>query len=93
MATVRFCVKTANISGLRLIDLDTPHWAITPVLDGDWQDKEAVKADGEYFRIPEGTEIFATIFTDENKITEFEALGLQRIVDKYLSKHCEISVA
>lgn len=93
MAKINFVVETANISGLDIIDLDSPHWAANVVRDEDWQGKQCVKADGEYFQIPKGTEKLDKVFVNANLISEFEALGLQRMMEKYISNHVKISVA
>ena len=92
MTIVKFQVSTENISGLKLLDM--ADYMSSPVTDKDLIGIQCVKADGLYFKLPEEHEgTLAELLTDEAIITEFEALGLRRMVKKYLTDHCKISVA
>lgn len=91
---IKFQVETDNVSGLKVLDLDSPEWASKPVRDEDWMGGkvDVIKADDEYFKIPEGEDSFVAIFEADNKITEFDALGLERIIKQYIAPYVKIGV-
>lgn len=89
---INLTIETDNISGLVILDMDSAEWGSRPIRREDWEAVEAIKADGEYFKIPEGTEEFSAIFTDENKISEYEALGLERMMKMYISGDTKATV-
>lgn len=94
MAKVTFVVTTDNISGLKLLDMDSPEWAAKPIREEDMVGVECIKADGVYLKVPKGElSPMEVLKNDDNIISEFEALGLNRIVKKYLAEHVEISAS
>ena len=91
MATVKFALITDNISGYSIFDMDTQSdIGITPeVLRG----YTCVKADGLYFKLPDSHDAdLCKLLTDEAIIPEFEALGLERMMQKYILPSCKVKV-
>ncbi len=89
---VNITIDTPNISGLRVLEMDD--FMSAPVTASDLESIECVKADGLYFKLPsEHNNNLQELLVDEAIISEFEALGLQRIMDRYVAPYCKISVA
>lgn len=88
---VGFTIDTKNISGLNpLFDLDAN--GSKPLIDSDLEGVSCIKCDGEYFKVPDNWETIADIAVDENLVSEAEALGLQKMMQKYITPHFDVKV-
>lgn len=80
--TSTYTVNT--IKGLDWYDVDAN--LFKPFNSGILAEVEAVKCDGEYFRVPEGSNDLAKVAVKENMVDEHEVLGTVGMVEKYLEK-------
>lgn len=87
---IKFTVDTNNVSGYKILDMDID---VSKVYrPSDVVGYTAIKCDDEYFIIPVGEDDLAVIAVDANQISEGQALGLQRMMEKYISPDFEIKV-
>lgn len=90
---INFTIETDNLSGLKILDLDSPEFASQVIVPSMLEGIECLKGEGEYYRIPENFNgDLASVWEPENEITEFEALGFRRMMALYITPHVTLSV-
>ena len=85
---VKFQVETSRLSPMLILDMDID--ISKTYRPEDFAGMECIKCDGEYFLVPEDETNLSKIVEDKNQIPEAEALGLQGMMEKYITPHFKV---
>lgn len=75
------------VQGLSHYDMDDPASVAVPFDARNLSLVEAIKCDGEYFKVPEGsTDLAEVVLNRENLLSETDVLGTEGMLAKYLNE-------